>query len=157
MHAFNHAAVGGAAAAVTLRLLHPLEAGQSGPSLADPSAWALAAIVFGGGFIIHAAMDMAPHDDRVFPLWGEMLLGGLCLGGCYLLTRESYGWLIVVGALGGAGPDLEHIPYQKGWLPRRFFPTHNETLPHRASLRAFNLAVQLPLFVASMLVIARWG
>jgi hypothetical protein len=157
VHGFNHAAVGGAAAAVMLRWLQPLEVGQTGPAISEPAAWGLAAVVFVIGLATHALLDVVPHDDHVFPKWGEILLGVCSLGVCYLLSQGGYGWLIVVGAFGGTCPDLEHTPYEKGWLTRRFYPTHNDLLPHPESSRAFSLAVQLPLFAASLMVMAWWG
>ena len=157
MHGFNHAAVGGAVAVVTLRGLYPLAEGQAGPEITVLSAWGIAAIVWWMGVATHLLLDVFPHDDSFLPVWGEILLGILSLGLCYGLAGEGYGWLIFVGAWGGVSPDLEHWPYRKGWLTRRFFSTHTGLFPHRESSRVFSLTVQLPLFLASLAVIGWWG
>jgi hypothetical protein len=86
----------------------------------------------GGAFVLglasHAILDTLPHYD--YNLTTQILL----LVGASALVKWQYDQTgdirIVVGAVGGFLPDIEHVFRKLGIQNDRYFPTHNGSIPH---------------------------
>ncbi len=83
---------------------------------------------FLAGFASHALLDMIPHGE-----WSLVTQGALFAGAALLIHQEverTNDRRLIWGAVGGVIPDLEHFLYDMGWINKKYFPTHNGTLPH---------------------------
>ena len=103
------------------------------------------------GLVLHAALDVAPHDDvrsQAFEIAtgvGTVLLLARRFGPCAPET---------VGAAISAAPDLEHVlplPRVRG---RKLFPTHRWPLGH-ADRRRVPVAAQLVCATAILGLLVR--
>jgi len=155
MHGFTHAAIGGGAAAGMLAAARA-GTGEGVPNLpSEPTFWGWMGGLFVLGLVTHALFDMVPHNDEWLGEVSEKLIGVGVLALCFVVAASQLRWLILAGALGGAGPDLEHSLYKRGWIRWRLFPTHSGLWPHRAGAWPWSEAVQVVLFVLSLAAI-RW-
>jgi hypothetical protein len=85
--------------------------GRRAPSLVSALGWGAAS---------HAALDIVPHDDP-FGERAEIVATAVMLAVVAALTRADT--RTMVGAIGGALPDLEHVlPW--GRDGKLLFPTH---------------------------------
>lgn len=101
---------------------HALVGASLGQSMADETS------AFLGGFASHALLDMIPHAE-----WDLVTQGALFAAAAFMVHQEverTNDRRLVWGAVGGILPDLEHFLYDVGWIKRKYYPTHNGTLPH---------------------------
>jgi hypothetical protein len=84
--------------------------------------------------------DLLSHHD--FNRAVELLLAAAAL---FLYTwLGDFRLAIILGAIGGAAPDIENLILgRRGGTPRRFFPSHADLLRHGGARGRWDTAVQL--------------
>jgi hypothetical protein len=97
-----------------------------------------AALVLGAA--AHVPADLLSHHD--FNRAVELLLAAAAL---FLYTwLGDFRLAIILGAIGGAAPDIENLILgRRGGTPRRFFPSHADLLRHGGARGRWDTAVQL--------------
>ncbi|HXV58495.1 MAG TPA: hypothetical protein VD704_11555 [Gaiellaceae bacterium] len=97
------------------------------------------------GLVAHAVGDAIPHQDvssRTF----ETLSGVACLG--VLAAAHGPASPVVLGAIGGSSPDLEHVIRLARPGGRKLFPSHRVRGWHRSG----GLPASLQLLAAGAIV-----
>ncbi|HIE51943.1 MAG TPA: hypothetical protein EYP85_09305 [Armatimonadetes bacterium] len=152
-HGFTHVLVGGAAAALVWQATGPPGGEPTANWLAEPQGWTVLAGASAVALASHLLLDLMPHYDYLFASWQEVLLSLLALAACFFLPPAPASWVVLLGGFWGVVPDLEHGPYWRGWMRRRFFPTHSGWLPHRKCGPPASLLSQALLNALALLII----
>ncbi len=72
----------------------------------------------------HFVLDLVPHEDVPTPLLAGVDVSAGILIGITLWFAYSPGLLFLWGALWAVLPDAEVLLQERGYLSRRFFPSH---------------------------------
>jgi len=104
----------------------------------------------------HVPADLWSHYDVEIP-WLEFLLAAAALFACGWVG----GWRapVILGAMGGALPDLEHLAVALGFMKeeRLLFPTHGRRRIRHGDARPAGSVIAQAAFAALMFVWVAWA
>lgn len=114
------------------------------------------AAAFAAAVASHIPADLWSHHDLEIP-WLEFLLAA----GAVLVCGWAGDWRlpVLLGAVGGAAPDLEHLAAALGLLreERLSFPTHGRRRLRHGDARPLRSIITQSAFAAVMILWVAWA